>query len=76
MKGQPRISPIYNLGAKPTPDPNRTFARIWRWCRDLWVMNGTIVAKPGELPDHLRQPMVDWANDNYGEQKDGAKKHR
>ena len=71
MKGQPRISPIYNLGAKPTPDPNRTFARIWRWCRDLWVMNGTIVAKPGELPDHLRQPMMEWANETYGTRAHG-----
>lgn len=74
MKGHPRISPIYRLGPGSSPDPERAFARIWRWCRDLWVENGTIVAKPNELPDDLRKPMVDWANDNYGARKNGTKK--
>jgi hypothetical protein len=76
MKGHPRISPIYSLGPGDASDPDRAFARIWKKCRDLWVLNGTIVAKPNELPDHLRQPLVDWANDNYGKQKNGAQKIR
>ena len=71
MKGQPRISPIYTLSDKAVCDPERAFARIWRWCRDLWVLNGTIVAKPGELPDHLRQPMMEWANETYGTRAHG-----
>ena len=71
MKGHPPISPIYGFGRRSASNPDRACARIWRWCQELWVENGTIVAKPGELPDHLRQPMVDWANDTYGTRAHG-----
>jgi hypothetical protein len=71
MRGHPRISPIYRLGPGSRPDPERVFARIWRWCRDLWIEQGTIVAKPSELPDHLRGPLVEWANQTYGESRHG-----
>lgn len=75
MRGEPKISHVYHMGEPTTPaDPERTFARIWRWCRDLWVKNGTIVARPSELPPNLRGPMVEWANTNYGDRQN-AKKH-
>jgi hypothetical protein len=76
MKGHPRISPIYRLAQPDTPDPDRHFARIWRWCRDLWVQNGTIVAKPAELPENIRASMIQWANDTYGEHRNGKKRRR
>ncbi len=69
MRGDPGISSIYRLGAAAQPDPDRVFSRIWRWCRDLWVQNGTIVARPDELPECLREPMQQWANETYGERR-------
>ena len=68
MKGEPSISPIWRQ-VPSAPDGERMFSRIWRWCRDLWVEQGTIVAKPSELPEHLREPLVAWATDTYGERK-------
>lgn len=69
MKHAP-ISRIYQLGEPSTlANPERIHARVWRWCRDLWVKQGTIVAKPGELPEELREPLVAWANDTYGASK-------
>ena len=50
-------------------EPDRIFSRIWRWCRDLWVEQGTIVAKPDELPEELRGPLVAWADETYGERR-------
>lgn len=70
MRGQPRISPIYRMAAPTVPnDPEVVFSRIWRWCRELWVQRGTIVARPDELPEHLRGPMVAWAEETYGERR-------
>lgn len=70
MRGHPRISPIYRLGQADAPrDPEAIFARVWRWYRDLWVEQGTIVARPEDLPEHLRGPLVDWANEAYGERR-------
>lgn len=75
MKGQAPISSIYRRGPNSNnDDPERMFSRIWRWCRDLWVLNGTIVARPDELPAELKEPMVEWANETYGERKRGTKK--
>lgn len=75
MRGDAPISRIYRLGESHRPDPERTFARIWAWCRDLWVKQGTIVAKPCELPEELREPLVTWANETYGQSKrNGHKK--
>ena len=70
MRGQPRISPIYGMGAPSmSADPERVFYRIWRKCRDLWVEQGTIAVKPEELPEELRGPLVAWAEDQYGERR-------
>lgn len=70
MRGHPRISPIYRMAAPSTPDePDRVFSRIWSKCRDLWVEQGTIAVKPDELPDHIRGPLVAWAEDTYGERR-------
>lgn len=70
MRGDPSISPIYRMGAPSVqPDPDRVFARIWRWCRDFWVEQGTIAVKPDELPEELRGPMVAWADETYGERR-------
>lgn len=66
MRGEPAISPIWRMVPSPGPDPERAFARLFAWCRDLWTDHGTIVAKPNELPDHLREQMVAWANETYG----------
>lgn len=76
MKGQPRISSIYAMGESSTTDPDRVHARVWRWCRDLWLINGTIVAKPRELPEDLREPLVRWADETYGERKRDKQKRR
>lgn len=74
MRGRPRISSIYRMGEPATPpDPERTFTRIWRWSRDLWIQRGTIVARPNELPDDLAQQLVAWANDQYGERRHGKR---
>jgi len=70
MRGQPRISGVYRLGAPATrPDPEQVFARLWRWYRDLWVECGTITVRPEELPDDLRARMVAWADETYGNRK-------
>lgn len=59
------ISNVYRMGPRDTsPD---AVPRIWRLCRNLWDQQGTIVVKPAELPEHLRGPMTEWANDHYGE---------
>lgn len=75
MRGVAPISRIYALGEPgPIHDPERVFSRIWRWCRDLWVVRGTIVARPEELPEHLRGPMVAWAEETYGRRRNGQER--
>lgn len=70
MRGEPSISRIYALGTPPPPpDPERAFARVWRWCRDLWVECGTIAVKPEELPVELRRALTEWANEAYGHRR-------
>lgn len=70
MRGQPTISPVYRMGQPSTrPDPDAAFARVWRWCRDLWVEQGTIAVRPDELPEELRGALVSWANEAYGHRR-------
>ena len=71
MKGQPSISPIYREVQSGDPDPEATYSRAWRWCRDLWRQCGTIAVRLEQLPEELRGPMRAWANDEYGERDDG-----
>lgn len=67
MRGQPAISRVYRLGARSEPHcPDAVFARVWRWCRELWVEQGTIAVRPDELPEEIREPLVAWANETYG----------
>jgi hypothetical protein len=62
------VSKIYSLGPSPQ-DQDGAFARIWRMCRNAWVQHGTLVVKPAELPENLRQGITEWANDQYGERR-------
>lgn len=75
MRGHPPISPIWRL-AQPAAerDPERRFARVWSKCRDLWVEHGTIAVRPDELPAHLRDQVIAWAEEAYGKRsgKPGA----
>ena len=64
------VSKIYSMGPQ-TPDPNAV-PRIWRLCRAMWAQQGTIVVKPAELPEALRVPLTDWANDQYGARRNGG----
>ena len=67
MRGDPAISSIWRW-TQPSGgrDPEQTHARIWAWCRDLWIRHGTIAVKPSELPDGLRLAMIAWADETYG----------
>jgi hypothetical protein len=66
------VSKIYRLGPSGRDDEG-TFTRIWRMCRKSWVDFGTIVVKPAELPPELRAAMTQWANDQYGERRNGGR---
>ena len=66
------VSKIYSLGPSPV-DLEGATSRIWRLCRSMWVTQGTIVVKPAELPEGLRKAITDWADDQYGERRNGAK---
>ncbi len=70
MRGDPPISSIYRMAGPATPpDPDRIHAKIWRWYRDLWTKHDTIAFKLRDLPEHLRKPLIELANETYGEQK-------
>lgn len=64
------VSKIYSLGPQPV-DLEGAMGRIWRLCRSMWVQQGTIVVKPAELPEELRQALTAWADDQYGERRHG-----
>lgn len=64
------VSKIYSMGPRPV-DGEGLAGRIWRLCRAAWVDQGTIVVKPHELPEGLRAAMTAWANDQYGERRNG-----
>ena len=66
------VSKIYGLGPG-TPDHEGAFARIWRMCRNAWVQHGTLVVKPAELPPQLGEAITAWANEQYGERRNGGR---
>ena len=64
------VSAIYSRGPG-NPDPDGAAARIWRLCRNMWIEQGTVVVKPAELPDGLREALTAYAEDQYGVRRHG-----
>ena len=72
MKGQPKISSIYNLGGDDLTSAEKEERKQARWhhfCAKLWRM-GIYVRRVDDIQDDfLRQSAINDANREYGKRK-------